>query len=279
MTAPVSFSPGIYQDVSNEAYHAANGISKSGLDLIAKSPFLYRYRPPQVPTKAMLIGSAFHTATLEPFSFTEQFAVAPEVNARTNAGKAELELFARANEGKTILAKEDAEKVGAMAKAVRSHQLAAALLSEGEAETSIFHRDEITGELVKVRPDWMVEDLLVDLKSTEDATPEAFSKSCWNYRYHVQAAFYLDVANAAFGRQRFNSFIFIVCEKSPPYQVAVYAADSQMIEAGRIQYRRDLAKYHQCRVTDTWPGINAGKIETITLPGWAMRQIDMPAYD
>ena len=279
MTAPISYTPGIYRDISNESYHAAEGISKSGLDLIAKSPFLYRYRPPQKPTKAMMIGSAFHCATLEPHIFPEQFAVAPEVNARTNAGKAELELFARANEGKTIIGKDDAERVGAMAKAVRSHQLAAALLSEGEAETSIFHTDEITGELVKVRPDWIVDDLLVDLKSTEDATFEAFSRSCWNYRYYVQAAFYLDVANAAYGRQRFNSFIFIACEKSEPYQVAVYAADRQMIEAGRIQYRRDLEKYHQCRSTDTWPGLNAGRIENITLPGWAMRQIDMAVYD
>lgn len=227
----------------------------------------------------MLIGSAFHAATLEPHTFPNLFAVAPDVNARTNAGKAEVEAFRQANAGKSILIAEDAEHVGAMSKAVRSHALAAALLSDGQAETSIFHTDEHTGELVKVRPDWMVEDLLVDLKSTEDATPEAFAKSCWNYRYYVQAAFYLDVANAAFGLERFRSFVFIVCEKKPPYQVAVYVADKQMIEAGRVQYRRDLEKYHQCRLADSWPGINAGRIQEIGLPGWALRQIEMAIYD
>lgn len=267
--------------MTNEAYHSGPGISKSGLDLIAKSPFLYRYRPPVDPTKAMLIGSAFHAATLEPNSFPELFAVAPEVNARTNAGKAELEAFRAANEGKSILPKEDAENVGAMAKAVLAHPMAANILRDdtGQAETSIFHIDEFTGELTKVRPDWMVEDLLVDLKSTEDATPEAFAKSCWNYRYHVQAAFYLDTANAAIGFTRFHSFCFIVCEKKPPYQVAVYVADRKMVEAGRVQYRKDLEKYHQCRLDDSWPGINAGRIQEISLPGWALRQIETALYD
>lgn len=271
---PTTYSPGIYPDILNEAYHAAPGISKSGLDLIAKSPYYYRHRPPQELTKAMLIGSAFHAATLEPITFPELFGVAPEVNARTNAGKAELELFASANEGKTIISREDAEHVSAMAKAVRKHSLASSLLSEGQPETSIFHIDEPTGELVKVRPDWMVEDLLIDLKSTEDATPEAFSKAMWNYRYFVQAAFYLDVANAALGFKRFNSFCFVVCEKKPPYQVAVYVADQETIDIGRMVYRADLEKYHQCRVTDSWPGINDGRIQEIGLPGWAERQIN-----
>lgn len=279
MTAPIDYSPGIYLDMSNEAYHKSPGISKSGLDLIARSPYFYRHRPPQEQTSAMLIGSAFHAAALEPLSFLKLFAVAPDVNARTNAGKAELELFRVSNEGKSILRKDDAEQVAAMAEAVRNHPTASSLLADGQAETSIFHIDEITGELIKVRPDWLVEDLLVDLKSTEDATPEAFARSCWNYRYHVQAAFYLDTANAAFGSDRFRSFVFIACEKKPPFQVAVYVADRQMIEAGRVQYRRDLEKYHQCRVTDTWPGINAGRIQEIGLPGWALRQTGTAIYD
>ena len=36
--------PGIYIGLANEQYHAAEGISKSGLDLIARSPYLYRHR-------------------------------------------------------------------------------------------------------------------------------------------------------------------------------------------------------------------------------------------
>ena len=272
MTAPIEILPGIYPDMTNEAYHGGPGISKSGLDLIAKSPYLFRYRPKPEPTKALLIGSAFHAATLEPHTFTDFFAVAPEVNARTKDGKATLEQFRQENEGKSVLVRDDAQKVAAMAQAARNHPIAAALLAEGVAETSIFHRDETTRELVKVRTDWMVEDLLVDLKSTEDASASGFSRSCWNYRYFVQAAFYMDVANALFDR-RFSGFVFIAVEKAPPYQVAVYHADYEMIQAGRIEYRRCLDLYHECRGADRWPGLNGGQIESIGLPRWATRNL------
>lgn len=276
----MTIEPGIYPDMSNEDYHQGPGISKSGLDLVARSPYLYRYSPPREQTKAMLIGSAFHAMTLEPDLFGSLFAVRPSgIDSRTKAGKEALAEFAESNAGKTVFDPDDAAKVEAMANAVRSNQAAANLLADGEAETSIFHIDEHTDELVKVRPDWMVEDLLVDLKSTEDASHEAFARSCWNYRYFVQAAFYLDVANAQLGFKRFSSFCFIACEKSPPYQVAVYVADQQMVEAGRAEYRRCLNLYHQCRVADTWPGINDGRIVPIGLPGWALRQIETAITD
>lgn len=273
MTAPMEILPGVYPDLSNEAYHSGPGLSKSGLDLLAKSPYLFRYRPKPEPSKALLIGSAFHASTLEPHTYANLFAVAPEINARTNAGKAELETFRQANAGKSILTAEDAEKVAAMAQAARCHPVAAQLLAAGVAETSIYHRDEPTGELLKVRPDWIVDDLIVDLKSTEDASAIGFSKSCANYRYHVQAAYYLDIANAVMDR-RFTAFIFIAVEKSPPYQVAVYHADYEMIMAGRMEYRRLVDLYHECRVSDRWPGLNDGRIEAISLPRWATRNND-----
>lgn len=276
----VTIEPGIYPNMRNEDYHSGPGISKSGLDLIARSPFLYRYSPPREQTKAMLIGSAFHTMTLEPGLFGDLFAVRPAgIDNRTKSGKEALAEFAKEHAGKSILDADDAEKIKAMASAVWSNRSAANMLTDGEAETSIFHIDEHTDELVKVRPDWMVEDLLVDLKSTEDASPEAFARSCWNYRYFVQAAFYLDVANSRLEWPRFNNFCFIACEKSPPYQVAVYVADQQMVEAGRAEYRRCLNLYHQCRLTDTWPGINDGRIIPIGLPAWAARQIETAIAD
>lgn len=271
--------PGIYQGISNDDYHSGPGISKSGLDLIARSPYLYRNRPRQEQTRAMLIGSAFHTKTLEPHVFNDLFAVTPAIDGRTKEGKLAYAEFLKEHRGKDHLIPGDAAQIEAMAAAVKGHTTAASLLEDGEAENSIFHIDEHTGELIKVRPDWMVEDLLVDLKSTEDASPEAFARSCWNYRYYVQAAFYLDVANERLGFNRFTSFVFIACEKSPPHQVAVYVADQQMVEAGRAEYRRCLNLYHQCRVTDTWPGINEGRIVPIGLPGWALRQIETAIAD
>jgi len=266
--------PGIYKDLPNNDYHAAPGVSKSGLDLVAKCPAMYKRRYidgiASDPTPAMILGSAVHTATLEPDKFDAEYACAPEINRRTKAGKAEWEQFQADNEGKTVLSATDHATAMAMAEAVKKHPVAGNILANGEAEASIFHRDERTAELVKVRPDWMIEDCLVDLKTTQDGSKDAFARACANFRYHVQAAMYNDVVTAQTGRI-INNFIFIVVERNEPYNVSVYVADNDMISLGRELYRSDLATYAECKHSGNWPGYNHNKIETITLPGWAYK--------
>lgn len=267
--------PGIYQDLSNDDYHAAPGISKSGLDLISKCPALYKARYldgiKTEPTPAMILGSATHTITLEPEKFNEEFAVAPEINRRTKAGKAEWAQFQADNAGREIIKADDYETISRMADAVRNHGRAADILSYGQAESSLFYEDNITGELLKVRPDYLIEDLVVDLKTTQDASPEGFAKSCFNFRYHVQAAYYLAVARAVTGVHLTN-FVFIAVEKKEPYQVAVYYLDNGALELGAEQYRSDLMRYSDCRKAGEWPGYNNNKITELSLPGWAYRR-------
>ena len=74
---------GLFAGISNAAYHAGDGISKSGLDLIARSPLHYfaKYRSPDrerdEPTEAMKLGTAVHSAVLEPESFASDYIVVP----------------------------------------------------------------------------------------------------------------------------------------------------------------------------------------------------------
>jgi exodeoxyribonuclease VIII len=88
---------GIYAGISNDAYHGGPGVSKSGLDLIARSPLHYwtRYldpqRTPTEPTPSMRLGTAIHTAVLEPGEFAKRHHVAPVVDRRTKDGKAAWE--------------------------------------------------------------------------------------------------------------------------------------------------------------------------------------------
>ena len=123
-------NPGIYDDLSNEDYHSSPGISKSGLDLINKSPYLFSNRPKQEPTKAMLIGSATHTAVLERDLFADQYVWAPNVDGRTKAGKEELALFASENVGKTVLKSEEFDLIANISRSVWNNPIAANILDE-----------------------------------------------------------------------------------------------------------------------------------------------------
>lgn len=77
------------ENMTNAQYHAAEGVSKSDLDLVHISPAHYKARKGNTAqTPAMLIGSALHKLVLEQESFDKEFAVLPEIDRRTKEGKA-----------------------------------------------------------------------------------------------------------------------------------------------------------------------------------------------
>jgi exodeoxyribonuclease VIII len=159
-----------------------------------------------------------------------------------------------------------------------AHPIARALLTgkPGKAERSVYWIDEATGELCRCRPDfWREDDIVVDLKTTEDASPEGFGKSIANWSYDTQDAFYRDGC-AAVGKP-LRAFVFLAVEKSArvvegqPLGVAVYQLDEAGRDLGRAKYRADLATYAQCKATNKWP-CYSDKLETISLPQWHMNR-------
>jgi hypothetical protein len=262
--------------MNNTDYHAHAAISKSHLDQVARSPLHYfaRYLDPNrivpEPTPAMAIGSAVHTHVLELDQWDARYVSAPDgIDRRTKAGKAEWEAFTAAATGRTVLPKADADLVMRMAHSVFTHPAAAMLLAlPGKAETTHMWTDAATGLQCKCRPDWLTDDgrLLVDLKTTEDASPRGFSRSIVQWRYFLQASWYLDGIEQATGT-RPEQFLFLCVEKKAPYAVAVYAADAEMIAAGAQTAARDLDVLATCKAANAWPGYS-DQIEPISLPPW-----------
>jgi exodeoxyribonuclease VIII len=263
-------TPTIRHDLTNAEYHASPAISKSGLDLIRKAPALYRWRQanPTEQTPAMRLGTLTHTVVLEPDRFEQDTIVRPEgIDRRTNAGKAAWAAFEFEAEGCEIISDEEWTKLAAIRDAVRSHPAAAkALAGSPVIEQSIFwDADDIA---CRCRPDAVTErGVIVDLKTTRDASPDGFAKSVAQYRYHVQAAFYSDGYRAAFGEAP-RGFVFIAVETEPPYLVAVYVASETMTSRGRIEYQADLDTFRECLATDTWQGYSSSPL-TLDLPKWA----------
>jgi exodeoxyribonuclease VIII len=256
--------------LSNAEYHARPEVSKSGLDLVHRSPLHYwnRYlnpdREPEDPTPAMMIGSALHTAVLEPHLFDDEYAVAPACDRRTKEGKMIWADFEQQAAGKTLLKAEDATNIELMSAAVRQHKAAGFLLRmPGRCEQSYFWTDETSGEKCKCRPDWHSEDRLIiaDVKTCEDASPGAFlRKAVFAYRYHVQAAFYSKGLGA-------KQFIFIAVEKKAPYAVGVYTLPAELVERGWQEAQADLQRLAECRAANQWPGYGES-IQELPLPAW-----------
>lgn len=275
-------SPDEPDRLENADYHRHAAVSKSHLDQVARSPLHYwaRYVDPKrvqpEPTAAMLLGTAVHTHILELNEWDQRYIAAPDgIDRRTKAGKEAWAAFEAKAAGRTVISRDDAELVMAMGRAVHGHPAAAMLLAlPGAAETTWMWHDQPTGLQCKCRPDWLTTDgsLIVDLKTTEDASPAGFKKSIGNFRYFVQASWYLDGIEQATGR-RPEQFIFLCVEKKAPHAVAVYAADAEMIESGAKQARMDLDKLAECKASNSWPGYS-NQIETISLPAWMRPKAD-----
>lgn len=250
-------------DMPAAQYHAHPAVSKSVLDRIARSPLHARAYIDGVrdePTPAMNFGTALHSAVLEPSLFAAKYAVF-EGDRRTKDGKARYEELQQ--RGATIISAADNDAISAMAMAIRQHPIAARLLASGLAESSVFWQHPATGLQCKCRPDWWIEadETVVDIKSTEDASPAAFARSVAAYRYHVQAAHYLMGTQA-------RRFLFVAVEKKAPHAVAVYELDDDALQIGMRLRDRDLEQYASCVEFDTWPGFPA-EIMPLTLPRWA----------
>lgn len=264
---------GIIPGIPIEEYHRHGSVSKSQLDQFAKSPahYLASLTTPRKETAAMRIGSLFHGLVLEPERV--KIAVAPACDKRTKEGKATWAAFVAENEGAEVVTAEEGEALRGMVASVMAHPKASLLLSgTGIAEGSAFWFDERSGELCRCRPDFYREDgVIVDLKTTEDASMDGFTRSVAKYNYAMQAAFYSDGIEAATFKP-VQGFAFIAVEKTPPYAVQCFQLDFQSMEAGRVLYGNLLLDLADCKIANKFPAYS-DKIETLSLPNWALKGV------
>lgn len=262
--------PGVYPGVPFDDYLAWRNVSKHQLDSLARSPAHYRaaLEQPRKRTPAMAFGAAVHAAVLEPDQFARWYASALDLDKRTKAGRAAHE--AAAAEGVTLLKAEEWDAIQAMRDAIRAHPFASILLApeDGEAEVSIAWVDEETGVPCRARPDFLnhAHNVIVDLKTTQDASMGVFARACANFTYNIQAAFYL--RGLAVVKQPHDKFIFVVVETEPPYGIACYELSDEDVRVGQVRYRHALAIYQQCLESNTWPGY-APEVRVIELPAWS----------
>ena len=287
------YNNGIHS-ISNESYHASEGVSRSQLMDLSRTPahFYHKhlnpnYVKPATPP-AFLLGSMVHTMTLEPHLFNHEYMIKPELapmppalrlkdvgRTQFEVNKYERDTIAIANEklmadfqlmsaNKQVITNSTYEQASAMRDAVWSDSTAQELVNSGLVERSIYFEDKATGIQMKARPDIMVGPIGIDLKTTVDGSPRAFSHSASNYGYYEQAAF-CHKAMASIGVEM-EGFIFVCVEKTEPYCISIHELDAEAIDYG-IELVDDLMlKLKDCLNSNAWPSY---PLQELSVPGWA----------
>lgn len=263
--------------MTEQEYNAAEGIRRSALWKLTRSPAHFKYEldnPPE-PTPALALGAATHMAILQPDEFWNQYAIR-NLDLRTKAGKEERDALQA--QGFTILNSEQAAQISGVFEAINNNEAVLRLLA-GERETAYFWTDEATGERCKCRTDSEVDisgmHYIVDLKTCTDASTDAFMRDALKYGYHVQAAMYCEGVKHVTGKE--SQFVFIAVEKTPPYAINILQADDAFMLHGFDEFRRLMGIYHECKTADKWPdysGANGLTINALSLPKWLKDMVE-----
>lgn len=277
---------GWHRNIKDERYHASNGVSSSSLKwLLKRAPNTFLYRK-QEKTAAMAMGSLVHTMILEPEKVDANFAAIPDFgDCRKKENKAAKEFFYSRNADKELVKAADWNDAKGMTESVLNHPTASILLQDSIVESSIYwwykgdyEDDRNFKQVCKVRPDSIPvthPGMLVDIKTTNDASYTEFAKAIHKYLYHLSAAMYLEGVNQCnelldhMKCHFFTNFIFIVVEKEYPYNVACYQLSKEDLRIGRELFKKAMQVLHDAKEND-FPGYPE-EVREIELPQYARK--------
>jgi exodeoxyribonuclease VIII len=267
MVQLVKTYPYIFSDMDIGTYHSCAGLSRSSLMVFKRSPLHYwhYYLNPLFkkswPTREMIFGNAVHTWILEPHTFHDRYRCYEKKERRTKKGKEyyEAESLAAAATNRILLTMDECEQIKAIGYAIDGNDMASSMVASGKKEHSLFWKDINTDILCKARPDIWSSDLgfIADLKTTNDASPNAFKHDIYRYGYHLQCAFMSEATLACTGDRIFD-FIFIAIEKEPPYAIGIYQLGGDLLNEGLTLFHDLLDKLKECQLNNKWPSYDTG---------------------
>jgi hypothetical protein len=272
MNYPTKPGSSVILDLPDEAYHALPELSSSQAKDLLESPARFNYwrgkRRPE--KKAYDVGHAVHAKVLGVGMGIE---ILDFDNYRTKASQEERDAAYAA--GLTPMLAREMQPINDMAEAVLKHPTAATLLAQpGNSEVSVLSTDPNTGVPVRARFDYLPyprtpRAIALELKTTDDASPEAFVKSVIEYGYDLSQEWYRDTYLWATGEE--VEFAFMVVEKRPPYLVAHYQLPEHFAAMGSRKAIEARARFAEYTESGHWPGYSPD-IEFLDPPVWAVIQ-------
>ncbi|BEN40081.1 PD-(D/E)XK nuclease-like domain-containing protein [Serratia nevei] len=170
-----------------------------------------------------------------------------------------IDAWKNSDDGRQQVTQQQMQHAKAIQRALFTHPSAGPLLQHEHraVEASYFGFDEETGLEVRVRPDLEIDlnsvRVGVDLKSVsmgrvkQDALRAKLHREIIDRDYHLSAAMYSDIA-------AFDQFFWIFVNKDEGYHwVAIVEASPDLLELGRLEYKKALREIKNAFDTDTWP--------------------------
>lgn len=275
---------GIYKNLPEQIYRTSAGVSVSDLKHMLRSPqhYIHNLHQPSKQTASMSFGSLFHQMVLESHKPLDNLAFAPDCERRSNADKEAWANYWQDSEGKIrvdvdgkFLSKDKNGTISRdselsinlaelMSYAVIKHPMAGKLLeASGDVEMSAYDRHKETGILRRVRMDklinWDGRKVILDLKTTDDASYQGFQRSIYQYKYHMQAAYYMDTCENL--EIPVDDFILIAVEKTSPYGVCCYRMGDSMLAKGKELMIKALDDLKVCQETGKYKGYANGLVD------------------
>ena len=263
--------PGFY-DLTEREYHALPGPSASRCKAVARSPLYAKACMDGLitPTKALLDGRAAHFAMCFPDKFEmTYFAFPKKIDHRKNVDLELKQEYVSQYGQDFCLQPDDFEMCIRVRDRVWSKKCIREVLEKVSAfEQSVLWRHEPTGALCKIRLDAIAESIgvLVDFKTTADASKFEFQRQIKKHKYHWQAAKYRHGVNTL--DKKCKLFAFIAVEKKEPYDAALYVVGEKTMAKGWEEVEPWIKVYHDCETKNEWPGYP-------DVP----QDIDLSAYD
>lgn len=207
------------EQMTDDDYFALDAVDQTSLKKMLVSPLAYSdyLTGEHGYSSALEFGKAAHSMVL---GSGPQVVAKP--NLRTKEGKALRDRLVEQYGADDIvwLSADDVEKVQAMRDMVGDFFTKL----DGQPEVAMIATDPDTGLSIKGKADWLPSTpdpdgvlRIRDYKTTVKS-PDEFERSCWQYGYHIQAAFYMRLYRLTMPEYKGPlGFEFIVQEKNPPF--------------------------------------------------------------
>lgn len=222
-------------------------------------------------TTSTIFGSLVDCLVLTPDEFEKRYAVAPLTYPGPKGENKPWTLKAtycaewedeQSKGGKTVIKKKQYNEAYDAALFILNDPNAVELLTDSQKQVLVTgsYVDSETSITVPLKAHIDIVPAaksLADLKTSRNAHPQKWQRDVFSMGYHIQAALYMDLYNAATNEERCE-FWHLIVENEPPFQTATYILSADFIDLGRMTYQAILQKYCQCLSENKWPGYEDG---------------------